>query len=283
MLFVFRSLLTLFLVCLSIEKLHAELPTDSAEHILFISNDVPDGLFSSGVLNQNRAEPIWDLQQKQLPSDQQWLFFGLFSVVLLWSSIRYFYPKSLEDLKNSLLSINLSKQIYYGHGNINLFSNLLMKLTFFLTLSAWIHLIAFKQMIGIQSVGFIQWILLAAILFLLFSFKHLAITLVAFLFPQNNEVKLYRYNCWQLHYLSGMILLPLCFLIAFASCVMSALALILSGALLCIILIVRVFKGISLSGKYILHKKFLFILYVCTLEIAPVLIFLRLMYNWQVF
>jgi hypothetical protein len=100
------------------------------------------------------------------------------------------------------------------------------------------------------------------------------------IFPFRKEIKLYNYYEIQVNRMLGILLFPFLLLIAFSLPLISLIAFYASIALVVTMLVIRYIKGFSIGisyfGSHIVH----FLLYLCALEIAPVLIVIRLLLDF---
>ncbi len=106
--------------------------------------------------------------------------------------------------------------------------------------------------------------------------RYSLLILVASIFPFSKEVNLYKYIISVYDYVIGVILFPLSIIIAFAPQNISEPVMWLALGLIALIYVYRSFRGLVVASKYLLFHKFHFILYLCTVEIAPIMILMKL-------
>lgn len=113
----------------------------------------------------------------------------------------------------------------------------------------------------------------------LFLLKHIVLSVTGAIFPIEKELSLYSFTIMLAAILLGIILYPLCVMIAFLPPGMINLFIGL-GILSAIILYgLKVLRGLFIANRVIIFHKFHFLLYLCTVEIAPALIFYKLVNN----
>lgn len=111
---------------------------------------------------------------------------------------------------------------------------------------------------------------------LIFLLRHFSITLLASIFPFKKEITLYGFTIAIFNFVLGIALIPVITLIAFAPS--SSHEILLYGTLILVglVYVFRIIRSIIIGNKYLIHNKFHFFMYLCTVEIAPILILLKL-------
>ncbi len=113
--------------------------------------------------------------------------------------------------------------------------------------------------------------------FFAFLFKHVMLNGVSFLFSKEQEARRYNFLIIIFKCVLGLFLVPFNFLIAFAekSDYKSLLAFWMLGLVL-IFYMYRALRSTSIGIKFLSSSPFHFLLYLCTVEIAPVLLLVKL-------
>ena len=112
---------------------------------------------------------------------------------------------------------------------------------------------------------------------LLFLLKHILLKIVEIIFPVQKEIKQYSFSLVIFSSILGFTLVPFNIVVAFASSGIAEIA--LYGGLLTIfgITLFCILRGLFLASKYLSFHKFHFFMYLCTVEIAPVLVVVKLL------
>ncbi len=111
----------------------------------------------------------------------------------------------------------------------------------------------------------------------IFTIKHLFLRLLGLIFPINKELRQYSFTIVVFNITIGILLLPLNLLIAFGS---SELPKYLIYSTLCIIALIycfRFIRSLLIASRHISSNKFHFFMYLCTVEIAPTLVLVKLL------
>jgi hypothetical protein len=150
----------------------------------------------------------------------------------------------------------------------------LLYISFLLNAGAFIFLIArFFNPDVFNNAGFLAiCMLLSSILFLS---KHLLLAMVQGLYPVAKEVQRYNFLIVIFNCVLGLFLVPFNFLVAFSgeyADFMVYWTLALAG----IFYLYRTLRAAVIGQKFLSRNLFHFLLYLCTVEIAPVLILIKL-------
>ena len=110
----------------------------------------------------------------------------------------------------------------------------------------------------------------------IFLFKHFLLTFVGWLFPIHIVSSTYNFSIVIFNIIIGLILVPFIVLLAYGpSDLLKILFYLAGGTIVCIFLFQQL-RALFLSGKYLTANKFHFFLYLCTIEIAPVIVLIKL-------
>ena len=110
----------------------------------------------------------------------------------------------------------------------------------------------------------------------LFLGKHLLLNIIAFIFPIEKEIRLYNFTIIVFSIILGIFFVIANMLIAYAP--EQATGHLLNGSYLIIasLYLFRILRGLFIGNRFFAFHKFHFLLYICTVEIAPVLVLTRL-------
>ncbi|MEM7101612.1 MAG: DUF4271 domain-containing protein [Bacteroidota bacterium] len=110
--------------------------------------------------------------------------------------------------------------------------------------------------------------------------RHLLLITAGAIFPFEKEIRFYRHTINVFDYVIGFVLFPLIVVIAFAPKDISSIAILVGLGIISIIYLFRCLRGLTIAKKYLAFHKFHFFLYLCTVEIAPLLIVVKLLTIW---
>ncbi|MBK7939587.1 MAG: DUF4271 domain-containing protein [Lewinellaceae bacterium] len=113
----------------------------------------------------------------------------------------------------------------------------------------------------------------AAIIFLS---KHLMLNMAGWLFPVAKEVRRYNFLVIIFNCVLGLFLMPFNFMLAFATGEYKEFLLFWTLGLIVIFYLYRSFRSSRISTKFLADNQFHFLLYLCAVEIAPVILVIKL-------
>ncbi len=223
------------------------------------------------------------------PTNSHSLLFALFLAILsLVSLTRLQYFSYWHGAYRAVLNFNLSRQFYDDWNQFKEIPALLMDIISVLTFAGWIFLMAnyfgFKwpnnDNIQINLPIWTLYPVLTVALGSLFTIRIIRMRLLANVLPHKTEILFYLLNERLAHFTTSIILLPLLFAIAFGNDLVQKIAIYTSFAIFLLLIIYKIYRGLLCSQKIIKMHKFHFFAYLCTLEIAPIIILYKLTARW---
>ncbi len=207
-------------------------------------------------------------------TSKNYLFWVFFLVLAFFTTVISISRKRLEQSYRAFLNDNFLRQLHrVNQGNFS-FSYFLLYLSFFLNAGIFIYLAA--NYFGASLPQNFSWIFLICLgVALAFLFKHIVLFFIQSVFPISKEIKLYSFSIMVFSVILGIVLLPINILAAFAPEGLIKIAIWGGlGAILAIYLF-RSLRGLSIGSRYIMSHSFHFLLYLCAVEILPVVVLLK--------
>lgn len=207
--------------------------------------------------------------------DRLWLFLLLTFQLLMVVYIRVGFAKSIEDTVKAYFNINLSQQLYREQEPSQPFSAFVLNVNFIISITIFVYLLVKAFAAPTTNPA----LLIGGILLfvtLLYVGKFMMMRLVAWLFPFGDELGFYSFNFFLNQKLLGVLLIPSNFIIAYSPSELTRPIIYISLALIALAYLLRSFRGLVIARNYLYAYKFHFLVYICTLEIAPLLIIFKL-------
>lgn len=107
--------------------------------------------------------------------------------------------------------------------------------------------------------------------------KHLLLSIVRFVFPVEKEVSRYSFTVMVFNIITGIFLAPMILFTAYSSEGISDAVIKLTLALLLGIILFRGLRGLFIANRFFAWHKFHFFLYLCAVELAPLLVTFKLL------
>ena len=207
---------------------------------------------------------------------QAWLVAVLIAVFTLLAIVRINFSKRLTLIINAFLSNRFVDQLSREEQAASNVSNMLLDSIYILNFSMMLYLSAALWIPSVKSMpSGVLFLILALLLFAFIIAKWLVTYLVGWLFNQENIVGELLFQRFLVHSVLGLALIPLV-LIAIFSPVFTKWVLMLAGVLVVLMFVARLLRSaLHFSGLKRFSVKYI-ILYICALEILPVLILVKL-------
>ena len=151
---------------------------------------------------------------------------------------------------------------------------IMLYVVFFINLSSFIYLIA-KFYNGFD--GFKNWLIVFAAVTCIYLIRHISMTFLGQIFNITKDSSLYSFTIMTFNIFLGLALIPINLVVAFSPLEIGKVVMYLGIGLILILLLIRLLRGLLIGVRFIGEHIFQFFLYLCTFEIAPILILLRIL------
>jgi len=151
---------------------------------------------------------------------------------------------------------------------------IMLYVVFFINLACFIYLIA-KHYSGFD--GFSNWLLIFGAVMVIYFIRHMSMTFIGQVFDISKDSSLYSFTIMTFNIFLGLVLIPINLVVAFSPREIGIIALYGGVALILVLLLIRTLRGLLIGVRFIGEHIFQFFLYLCTFEIAPILILLRIL------
>lgn len=172
----------------------------------------------------------------------------------------------------AFLNDNLLSQLHREQGSIVSPPYFLFYLFFFFNAGFFLYLLAWHYQIPVLAKHWLSFLALSGGLAALFAGKHLLMKILEAVLPAKKELRLYSFTIIIFSIALGILLIPFNLLIAYGPAEAVPGVIVLALAMLGLVLGFRLVRGIFIGGRILASHLFHFLLYICTVEIAPVLI-----------
>ncbi len=222
--------------------------------------------------NPNQRNPNWY-------QDHAFLFYIYCIILSIYAFIRWRYHDFFEILRRSVSNIRMAQIDFDDTQNQFSIPMVLLYLNTILVLG--ILLYHSLQYIGVEHFTPF-WKLLCYSLGLslgFFIFKLLIQRFLAIILPISTNIHFYLYNKLLIQIVQGITILPFVILLSFNSLINPIFLFLLVLGLTTFISIYQAYRGFSTNTSLFKLYPFHFFLYLCALEIAPILLLLKFHQN----
>lgn len=198
--------------------------------------------------------------------------FILSMLAFLLTILRTIAAKSFSAFLNS----NMLNQLYREQEGRGISPFLLLYAMFLINLGIFLFLTAGAFNIDLSANQFFALLLCLLASFGLFVGKHILLGLVSFIFPVQKEISRYHFLIIIYGIVIGFLLVPFNLLLAFGPQGWLRMTVYTALIVIGLIYVYRYIRGMAIASKFLVFHKFHFLLYICTIEITPVIIILKL-------
>jgi len=225
----------------------------------------------------NENSPKTQLGPKiDIPITGNFKFFMSTTLIVLLTLSVALYSSYITKVYRAFINENFLKMIHRDHGTVAIIPYFILYGLFFISLGIFLFLVfkyfnisIFSNTIG----GLLTYIASVAAIFLT---KHFLLNMIGFVFPINKEVKQYSFTVIIFSIILGLFLIPANILIAHAPSSMTSFLIYGTFVVILLLYLFRILRSLFIASRFITLYKFHFFMYLCTLEIAPVLILLKI-------
>lgn len=203
--------------------------------------------------------------------------FTLFALIFL-TFLFSIFRGLLGRVYRSFLNENILNQIFRDKDSVGPIPYWTLYCIYFINMGFFVFLIAhhYEYIPWQEESYFFQLLKCTGIIIALMGAKHIALNVIAYIFPIQKEVRQYSFMIMIFNIVLGVALAPVNLIVAYSTpTTLSSLILVLF-TLIGLFYLFRHLRGIMIANKYLVFHKFHFLLYICTVEIAPMMVLLKL-------
>jgi Domain of unknown function (DUF4271) len=227
---------------------------------------------------QNNTPSASSLLNKETYS-KNFLFWVFLVVLILMAFIVAGGRSAIRMAYQAVTSDNALRQIYkepMGWGSLGYVSLYVM---FWINAGIFIFLLMAYYQVKPPFGQFGTFMACVASVSALIVLKHAVLYLVAKIFPIEKEVRTYNFIILTVGIILGLILMPINIFVAYSPPSMSVAFVYLGIAVIIIAFLVRSLRSLPVAASFLIDNRFHFLLYLCTVEIAPLLIISKFIMN----
>lgn len=208
----------------------------------------------------------------------QWLIFFLLGILCFMTMLLAVYPKDARLTFQAFISTSANKNVQREQAGFLKIESLSSYLLFAFSMGTFLFLAVdiIQQDNPFNTFGMLLLFIVGVAC--VYTLKHLQLKVLSLILPCHQEIEAYNFILFNTNKALGFVLLPLLFLVAYVPLGVQNTAFYASIILLGLIYMYRTLKGLVAAASLILFRKFHFIIYLCAVEIAPMLILLKLLY-----
>jgi hypothetical protein len=223
----------------------------------------------------NTKTIITEIPQLRPQSPEKWLFYFILFLAGIVVFVKSFFTRYFNELWRSFFNLNNAMLMMRQQDIAFSVPGLLLSINFYVVVAIYIFLKVHQQKIHIpiNDVVLIGILVLFIMAFIMFRFFIYRASMM--MFSKKSELESISFiDLMQLEF-AGIIMVPTVLVLAFSSAAITDYLWMASYLLIATILGYRLILGWRIGGRLIFQNWFHFILYICSVEIAPILIIVK--------
>jgi hypothetical protein len=216
-----------------------------------------------------------------LPTNSDWKFYIAIFLLLFFGFFKLLFPKYIDNIFALLFKSTVkAKQLREQIGDA-LLPSVILNLFFTLVLGIFSYLVAQYYVPALRQHKFLAIGVAILLVMAVYLVKYLSLVFFGWLFQAKESAKAYIFTVFYFNKILGMLLLPVVVYMLLSE-QLQAVVIVISLFLVSLMVIYRyIFSYISMQ-KIVQMNQFHFFLYLCTLEIMPLLLIYKgLMVNYS--
>lgn len=246
---------------------------------ILIQENINSTVNLDSLLSETSIVSYHILHQRTLTID--WFIPLLLLLLLIYFTLLWVqYSRQLKENITVITNMNLAQQIYRDREFSGGIISTMILLNFVLVFAIFTYqLLSYTGFSYFTGKIYLDIALCGVFLPIIYFMRTLVYWILSAIYPFKTEINFFRFNTRVLLQTAGICMLPLVILIATTDAPLSEWAIYSCIGLLILVYIIRIIKGISIGGGFARFHFFYFLLYLCVLEIAPLLILIKIISN----
>ena len=197
-------------------------------------------------------------------------------LVLLVTSIWVLFRNLLQQCVRAIMNDNIMTQLYRRRSGGQISALWLCYLFFLLSAGFFLYLVATEYGLQLPVTGvWSSWLTFTLLVMGAVGFKLVLLTLIGRIYPLRKELSRYTFVFMVFSILVGVLLVPLNLLISYAPDGFRHFFLLAGVGVLAVVYLLHLVRGLFIANQYVGSRPLHFLLYICTIEIAPLLLVYR--------
>lgn len=203
------------------------------------------------------------------------LWMTIFLVTLLTVLVNI-YNSVLVKIYRSFLNDNFLKMVHRDYGTVTMIPYLILYAFSLIVTGIFLFVVLNYYEISFFSTAIMDLFACIGGVFAVFITKHLVLQIIGAIFPITKEIEQYSFTIIIFGIIVGLFLLPAILLISYAPPNLTITLIYGTFIAIGLVYLYRILRSLFIGLKYISLHKFHFFVYLCTIEIAPLLVLMKL-------
>lgn len=208
---------------------------------------------------------------------RQFLFVTLLTLFILLTLIFTIFRSVISISYRSFLNDNILNQLHRDQRSIASFPFQILYWLFFVTAGTFTFVVLKHFKMELSANNLTGLFMCVGGIALIFLAKHILLKVVSGIFPVSKEIGTYSFTIIIFNIILGIALIPFIIFIAYGTEELIPYAIYGAFGLVVAVYIFRTLRGLFIGNRFLAYHKFHFLLYICTVEIAPLMILLKVL------
>ena len=207
-----------------------------------------------------------------------WFTISLIILVGLFTWFRFFYYRIYGQLISAFFNVTVSNQIVRDESVLLQRASLILSVISYLLAGLFLYQVSvqYNWQISWLQKGIVRFAMFAVAIASAYSIKMIALRFLSNVFYQERPVALYIFNIFLMVMMVGLILLPVNMILAYAPAETRDWTIKIATTLIGIVFLYRLVRATGIWIGIPGYSFFYLFLYLCTFEIAPLLIIYKI-------
>lgn len=233
-----------------------------------------DGTRRPRATTQRKREPL-----SSENAYQRFIFIVVIGILALLTLLITAFRSFVQKSYSAFITDTMMNQVYRDRESVGPIPYWSLYSLFFINAGLFIFFLLRFYNVNLPGGYFLQWIYCTVGVFGLFLLKHLLLNITGSIFPVAKETRLYNFLIMIFGIVNGLFLTPVNILLAYGPKEYFIGVIYFALIVLVLIYVFRYLRGLFIGTQFLLFHRFHFLLYICSVEIAPVMILVKLLQN----
>ncbi len=223
---------------------------------------------------ERNAKPLTAKEKES--NYRRFLFVAILIMFIILTLIVTIFRILIEKIWKAFLNDNLLNQLHREQSSGLALAYIILYLLFFINAGLFAFLAARHFGVSISTSNVYSLLLCVGGIAGFFLAKHIILWLAGFIFPIGKEVDSYQFTIMIFNIIIGLFLVPIVLFIGYAPQDMTGIVVYGALGILGLTFLFLNLRGLFISTRFIAGNKFHFLLYLCAVEIAPILAIIKI-------
>lgn len=199
--------------------------------------------------------------------------------LLLLAFLMTLLRTQVQKTAQAFLSDNWLNQLFREQAGRGIFPFLLLYSMFMLNAGIFLFFLLRYFQVNLPGNFLLQILGCIGIIIIAFLLKHVVVSVTGYIFPVHKETERYNFLIIVFGIIIGLALVPINVLLAYGPSNIAPFLVFGALGLLGATYVFRTLRSLIIANRFLMFYQFHFLLYICTVEIAPILVGLKLALN----